>query len=65
MTTRPALFGLRLKDKTRTVKVTAKLGGKQRFVVEDSNAGRTTKREHDSARGAVADAARTWRSRLN
>ena len=65
MATRPSLFGLRLKDKNRTVRVTAKLGEQRRFVVEDSNDGRTTRREHGSARGAVADAARTWRGRLN
>jgi len=65
MTMRASLFGLKLKDKTRTVRVKATAGEKRRFVVEDSNAGKTTRREHGSAKGAVADAARTWRSRLN
>jgi hypothetical protein len=34
-------------------------------VVEDTNSGRTSRRRHGSAKGAVADAAKTWRGRLN
>jgi hypothetical protein len=63
MSTRPSLFGLRLRDKGRTVRV--KSENERTYVVEDSNAGRTTRRRHSSAKGAVADAAKTWRGRLN
>ena len=63
MATRPSLFGLRLRDEGRTVRV--KSEGARGYVVEDTNSGRTTRRRHGSARSAVADAAKTWRGRLN
>ena len=63
MATRPALFGLRLRDKGRTVRVRADRRG---YVVEDQRAdGSSTRRQHGSARSAVKDAARTWRHRLH
>ena len=62
MTIRPSLFGLRLRDKGRTVSVKSE---SQSYVVEDTNSGRTNRRRHSSAKGAVADAAKTWRGRLN
>jgi hypothetical protein len=66
MALRPFAFGLRLRDKSRTVAVRRCDGDPTRYVVEDSrDDARTRRREHGSARDAVKDAARIWRSRLN
>lgn len=66
MSTRPSLFGLRLRDDGRTVRVRAKGDKAQRYVVEDSRRGASTRRrEYGSAREAVKDAAKTWRHRLH
>jgi len=66
MALRPFAFGIRLRDKGRTVRVRQADTDAGRYVVEDSRSGGGTKRrEHESARAAVKDAARTWRSRLN
>ena len=64
MALKPLTFGLRLRDRDRTVRV--KQGDDRRYVVEDSKPGRRTRRRsHASARGAVRDAAGTWRGRLH
>ena len=65
MALRPFTFGLRLREKDRTVRV-RRDGDSSRYLVEDSRAGGATRRRvHSSAKGAVKDAAKTWRSRLH
>ena len=64
MAMRPLAFGVRLRDRGRTVAVRQDA---RRYVVEDTRAGGGPKRrrEHDSLGGALRDLAATWRSRLN
>ena len=63
MATKPLAFGIRLRDKGRTVKVRQV---KRKYVVEDIRDGcRPRSREHGSLGGAIRDAASTWRHRLN
>jgi hypothetical protein len=64
MACRPFTFGVRLRDKDRTVKIRQD-SRKQGFVVEDSRGGRSRKRSHASLGGAISDAASTWRGRLH
>ena len=57
MAIKPFTFGLRLRDKGRTVRVSQ--DEKRRYVVEDSQKGRrTNKRAHRNLGGAIQDAAR-------
>ena len=66
MALRPFAFGVRLRDKNRTVRVRTRERGSRRYVVEDSGrAGASGRREHTTLAGAIADAAATWRRRLN
>jgi len=63
MALRPLSFGLRLRDKGRTLRVQRDADS---YVVEDSRSGmKKRRRKHASAKDAVKDAASTWRSRLN
>ena len=64
MAVRPLAFGIRMKDKGRTVRVRHTKDAKS-YVVEDSNRGRKRTREHASLQGAVKDLASIWRGRLN
>lgn len=64
MAIKPFSFGLRLRDKGRTVQV--RQDAKRRYVVEDAQkGGRTSRRAHASLGGAIRDAASTWRGRLH
>jgi len=64
MALKPLTFGLRLRDRERTVRV--RQDAKRRYVVEDSNKSRDPKRRtHGSLGGALRDAASTWRGRLH
>ena len=66
MSIRPLAFGVRLRDKGRTVRVRANAHKPGRYVVEDSrDDGRNAKRDHASLTGALRDAAASWRERLN
>jgi hypothetical protein len=66
MAVRPLAFGARLRDKGRTVRVRTHDRDARRYVVEDSGAGRATKRrDHPTLAGALKDLAKTWRGRLN
>jgi len=66
MAVRPFAFGVRLRDKDRTVRVRNHDRDPRRYVVEDSRAGRAKKsREHTSLADAFRDIASTWRHRLN
>jgi hypothetical protein len=59
-------FGIRLRDKERTLKLRQDPKKPRRYVVEDSRRGSATKqREHGSLGSAIRDAATTWRSRLH
>lgn len=63
MASKPLAFGIRLRDKGRTLKVRQDA---RKYVVEDAREGsRTRKREHASLSGAIRDAASTWRGRLH
>ncbi len=66
MACRPFAFGVRLRDKGRTVRVRARSGDPGRYVVEESRQGRRPRsREHDSLDGALRDLAASWRARLH
>ena len=67
MAMRPLAFGVRLRDRGRTVAVRPHPSDARRYVLEDSTAGRGPgrRREHDSLGAALRDLAATWRSRLN
>jgi hypothetical protein len=66
MAVRAFSFGLRLRDKGKTVRVHAPRGSAGEFVVEDAQAGRATRRRvHGSLAAAVRDGAATWRKRLH
>jgi hypothetical protein len=66
MSIRPLAFGVRLRDKGRTVRVRANERKPGRYVVEDSrDGGRSREREHASLTAALRDAAASWRGRLN
>jgi hypothetical protein len=66
MATRPLAFGLRFRDKGRTLRVRPHKGRPQRYVIEDSrSSGETRRREHPSLSGALRDFATTWRHRLH
>jgi hypothetical protein len=66
MAVRPFVFGARLRDKGRTVRVRNQQGDAKRYVVEESEKGRATRRrDHASLGGALRDLASTWRGRLH
>ena len=65
MALRPFAFGVRLRDKNRTLRVHRSDKNARRYVVEDSRRSGKTRREHDSLAGALRDAASSWRGRLN
>ena len=66
MAARPLAFGLRFRDKGRTLRVRPHEKKPQRYVIEDSRAGdETRRREHPSLSGALRDFATTWRHRLH
>ena len=66
MALRPFAFGVRLRDKDRTLRVRSHDRSPGRYLVEDSRGARKTlRREHESLTEALRDAAATWRRRLN
>jgi len=66
MALRPLAFGVRLRDKDRTLRVRNAEGDPTRYVIEDDRAGEATRtREHSSLAHAIEDAAATWRKRLH
>jgi len=66
MAVRPLAFGVRLREKGRTVRVRDEGKGKRRYVVEDQRVGRAARsRGHASLHDALRDLAATWRSRLH
>lgn len=66
MATRPFAFGLRFREKGRTVRVRTQPNQPRRYVLEDGHERRKTrKREHTSLSAALEDFASTWRGRLH
>ena len=66
MARRPLTFGLKFRDRGRTVRVRASGRNPKSYVVEDRRVGgRGREREHASLSGALRDFASTWRGRLN
>jgi len=63
---RPLAFGVRLRDKNRTLRLRNDARNPEKFVVEDARTGRAQQRsEHDSLAGALRQLASSWRNRLN
>lgn len=66
MSIRPFAFGVRLKEKGRTVRVRSNDSKPGHYKVEESRkGGETRSRDHGSLNGALRDAAASWRKRLN
>jgi hypothetical protein len=66
MAVRSLAFGVRLRDRGRTVRVRRSDGGASGYVVEDRDTQRgPRRRDHVSLEGALRDLASTWRARLN
>ena len=65
MALRPLVFGARLKEKGRSVRVRAGQGASGGYVVEETRGRKTRRREHASLEGALRDLATRWRGRLN
>jgi hypothetical protein len=57
---------VRMRDKSRTVRVLQDRRDPSRYRVEDSRkGGKTQQREHGSLSGALRDLASSWRKRLH
>jgi len=66
MASRPLTFGVRLRDRERTVRVHAHERDPRQYVVEVSRRGRGSQRNvHGSLGGALREMARSWRNRLH
>lgn len=66
MALRPLAFGVRLRDRGRTLRVRNDPRDGRRYVLEDTREGEPTRvRRYASAPEAVRDAAATWRRRLH
>jgi len=66
MAIRPVAFGVRLRDKGRTVSVRHHSGDPRSTVVIDARDGREPRRrQHPSLLAALGDAAARWRGRLH
>lgn len=63
---RPLAFGVRLRDKGRTLRLQSDPRNPGRYVVEDTREGRSKRqRDHASLGGALRDLAASWRQRLH
>lgn len=65
MALRPLVFGARLKEKGRSVRVRAAKGKSGGYVVEETRGKKTRSRDHGSLQGALHDMASSWRRRLH
>jgi hypothetical protein len=66
MANRPLAFGLRFRERGRTVRVRSDERAAGRWVVEHARPRATSeRREHDSLAAALRDFAAIWRGRLN
>jgi hypothetical protein len=62
---RPLTFGVRFRDRGRTVQVRAHEGDAKRYVLEVSQRGRKARQEHASLAAALRGFASAWRGRLH
>lgn len=63
---RPLAFGVRLRDKGRTLQLKTDARKPGRYIVQDTRTGRSKKeRDHDSLGDALRDLASNWRKRLH
>jgi hypothetical protein len=66
MAVRPLAFGVRLRDKRRTLEVRKHDRSPETYEVVEARDGRETRRRsHSSLVGALGDAAASWRKRLH
>jgi hypothetical protein len=66
MARRSLAFGIRFRDKGRTLRVRGYQGTERGYVVEDARPGRPVRlRAHTTLTGALRDFAATWRARLH
>ena len=66
MASRPLTFGIRFREKGRTVRLQASKQDPNRYLVEiDACGQKARRREHSSLGGAVRDFAAAWRGRLH
>jgi len=65
MALRPFVFGARLSEKGRSVRVRAGKGKSGGYVVEETRGRKTRQREHATLQGALRDMASSWRGRLH
>lgn len=65
MALRPLVFGARLKEKGRSVRVRAAQGKAGGYVVEETRGRKTQRRDHATLQGALSDMAGRWRARLH
>ncbi len=65
MAKRAFAFGARFKGNGRTVKIRKDGRSRESYVVEVTNKGRSTQRQHDDLGGALKDFASSWRARLH
>jgi hypothetical protein len=66
MAMRPLAFGIRFRDRGRTVRVRQSASAPERYTVEvKRGAGRVRRAEHASLSAALRDFAAAWRSRLH
>jgi len=66
MAIRPVAFGVRLRDKGRTLSVRHQSHNPKTYLVVDAREGRETRRRrHASLVEALSDAAASWRKRLH
>lgn len=65
MARRPLAFGVRFRDRDRTLRLRAETAASGRYVVEEARGERRSRRDHASLGEAVRDFARSWRQRLH
>ncbi len=65
MAIRPLAFGVRFRDKGRTLRVRTDTGHSRRYVVEDFRNGHVRRRVHATLSLALQDFAEAWRHRLH
>ena len=65
MAVRPLTFGMRFREEGRTVRVRAKNGDPNKYVVEVEKGGKAQRRDFPALSWALRSFARSWRERLN
>jgi hypothetical protein len=66
MALRPLAFGIRFRDRDRTLRVRMNDGSARSYLVEETRRGRPAlRRSHGSLTSALRDFAASWRARLH